>query len=184
MNAQTPTTAISAGFAILHGNVAPEGCVIRLEGIDAERFDGRARVFDDVTKAVEAIMNRHIISGDMIVFAASIHGGTVAAEDISSAVLAAGIKNVSLMFDTAIGNCPSNPIIGHVAPAASKDGPIAYVREGDIIAVDIAARTITARFDIDARRDKAAPQAKKTFAPLEKYQRLVSTARDEHTPAA
>jgi dihydroxy-acid dehydratase len=184
MNAHTSITETPAGFAILHGNIAPDGCVIRLEGVAGLRFEGRARLFDDVTKAVEAVMNRHIIAGDMIVFSASLFGGTTAAEDISAAVLASGIKNVSLMCDSAIGNCPSNPLIGHVAPSAAKGGPIALVREGDTIVVDIAARTIHARFDMDARKDRATPPAKKAFGPLEKYQRLVSTAFDAPSSAA
>lgn len=174
MNLQRHTEPTASGFAILHGNLAPEGSVIRLEGLDRTRFDARARVFDDVTVAVAAIMNRAIVAGDMIVYKASILDGTEGAEDISAAIVAAGLKGVGLMVDVAIGACPSNPVIGHVAPSAAKGGPISRLREGDTISIDIEARSITAKLEAEIIPVNGAPKGKKSFGALEKYQRLVS----------
>ena len=170
-------------FAILHGSLAPAGCVIRLEGFTTEAYDGRARVFESAGDALAAVHAGRIRDCDIVIIR---HEGDRAYRaddlgDISAALEGAGIERVTLITDGHIGTC-SGSVIGQVAPSASARGPIAYVNDDDIIHIDIAARRIDILADIDMRRAaRMQKPGQKTFGAgaLEKYARMVtSVTRD------
>lgn len=183
MTRQAPAPTAS-GFAILHGTLAPEGCVVRLDGFDSEAFDGPARVFGSSAEALDAVragrvrscdimIIRHDDSADMV--------STAGLDDIGAALTEAGADRVTIITDGRTGSA-QGPVIGNVAPSAASRGPIAYVNDDDIIHIDIAGRRIDVLADIDLRRSaKAKKPGSQTFGAgaLEKYARLVtSVTRD------
>ncbi|MEI9903935.1 MAG: dihydroxy-acid dehydratase [Asticcacaulis sp.] len=193
MTAQTPIrqapASSSSGFAILHGTLAPEGCVVRLEGFDTEIFDGPARVFGSSAEALAAIRAGRVRSCDIMIIRHDDSADIVAAEgldDIRAALADAGADRVTVITDGRTGAAgegkSGGAFIGNVAPSAASRGPIAYVNDDDIIHIDIAARRIDVLADIDMRRStRARKPARKTFGAgaLEKYARLVtSVTRD------
>ncbi|HTN40700.1 MAG TPA: dihydroxy-acid dehydratase [Asticcacaulis sp.] len=170
-------------FAILHGSLAPAGCVIRLDGFTTEAYDGRARVFESAGDALAAVHAGRIRDCDIVIIR---HEGDNAyrADDISdigAALEGAGIERVTIITDGHIGTC-SGSVIGQVAPSASARGPIAYVNDDDIIHIDVAERRIDILADIDMRRAaRVTKPGQKTFGAgaLEKYARMVaSVTRD------
>jgi dihydroxy-acid dehydratase len=173
----------SQEFAILHGSLAPAGCVIRLDGFTAEAFDGRARVFESAGDALVAVHAGRIRDCDIVIIR---HEGDMAYRaddigDIGAALEGAGIECVTIITDGHIGAC-SGSVIGQVAPSASARGPIAYVNDDDIIHIDVAERRIDILADIELRRAaKVQKPGQKTFGAgaLEKYARMVtSVTRD------
>jgi len=175
--------AKTSGFAILHGSLAPAGCVIRLDGFSHEAFDGRARVFESAGEALAAVHAGRIRDCDILVIR---HEGDMAYRaddigDIEAALDGAGIERVTIITDGHIGAC-SGSVIGQVAPSASARGPIAYVNDDDIIHIDVAERRIDILADIELRRArKVLKPGQKTFGAgaLEKYARMVtSVTRD------
>jgi dihydroxy-acid dehydratase len=178
----------SQEFAILHGSLAPAGCVIRLDGFSDEAFDGRARVFESAGDALAAVHAGRIGDCDIVIIR---HEGDRAYRtddigDIGAALEGAGIERVTIITDGHIGACGaaygSGAVIGQVAPSASARGPIAYVNDDDIIHIDIAARRIDILADIELRRAaRVQKPGQKTFGAgaLEKYARMVtSVTRD------
>ncbi|MDI7775474.1 dihydroxy-acid dehydratase [Asticcacaulis sp. EMRT-3] len=173
--------AISGGFAILHGSLAPEGCAARLEGFDAPVFDGPARVFEGAAEALAGIQAGRVRSCDILVIRDDARAALSAAglQAIHTALDEAQIERVTLITDGRIGDGQHEAVIGHVAPSASARGPIAYVNDDDIIHVDLAARRIDVLADIDMRRGiKAQKPGMTTFGAgaLQKYARLVTAA--------
>ncbi len=177
----------SQDFAILHGSLAPAGCVIRLDGFATQAYDGRARVFESAGDALAAVHAGRIRDCDIVIIR---HEGDMAYRaddlgDIGAALEGAGIERVTIITDGHIGatwgTC-SGSVIGQVAPSASARGPIAYVNDDDIIHIDIAARRIDILADIDMRRAaRVQKPGQKTFGAgaLEKYARMVtSVTRD------
>lgn len=183
MTRQSPTPTAS-GFAILHGTLAPEGCVVRLEGFDSEVFDGPARVFGSSAEALAAIRAGRVRSCDIMIIRHDDSAGMVSTsglDDISAALGQAGADRVTVITDGRTGST-AGAFIGNVAPSAASRGPIAYVNDDDIIHIDIAGRRIDVLADIDLRRSaKAKKPGAQTFGAgaLEKYARLVtSVTRD------
>ncbi len=180
------TASNPSGFAILHGSLAPEGCVVRLEGFASESFDGPARVFGSSAEALGAIRAGRIRSCDIVIIRHDDSADMVAAEgldDISAALRDAGAERVTVITDGRTGSA-SGAFIGNVAPSAAARGPIAYVNDDDIIHIDIAGRRIDVLADIDMRRTtRSKKPGAQTFGAgaLEKYARLVtSVTRDGH----
>ncbi|ESQ88474.1 hypothetical protein ABAC460_15690 [Asticcacaulis sp. AC460] len=173
---QRQTAASASGFAILHGTLAPEGCVVKLDGFGVEIFDGPARVFGSTDEALAGIGRVRacdivIIRQDGEITAAGLQAFTDALED-------AGIERVTVITDARTSGNENAAIIGHVAPGAQARGPIAYVNDDDIIHIDIAARRIDVFADIELRRaSKAQKPGKITFGAgaLEKYARMVTS---------
>ena len=173
-----------SGFAILHGSLAPEGCVVRLDGFDSESFDGPARVFGSSAGAMDAIRAGRVRSCDIVIIRHDDSAGMIATEgldDISAALAEAGLERVTVITDGRTGQS-EGAFIGNVAPSAASRGPIAYVNDDDIIHVDIAGRRIDVFADIDMRRSaKTQKPGARTFGAgaLEKYARMVtSVTRD------
>ena len=197
----SPSAPTASGFAILHGSLAPEGCVVRLDGFDVPRsgseaaaqpimpFDGPARVFGSSAEALDAVRAGRIRSCDIVIIRHDDSAGMVEAsglDDIAAALAEAGAERVTVITDGRTGQAGEGrhggAFIGNVAPSAASRGPIAYVNDDDIIHIDIAGRRIDVLADIDVRRtQKSQKPGARTFGAgaLEKYARLVtSVTRD------
>jgi dihydroxy-acid dehydratase len=165
-------------YAVIYGNVAPDGAVIKLVGHDTARFEGPARVFDSEEASFEAVQAGAINEGDVIVIRyEGPKGGPGMREmlQVTAALKGRGMKNVALITDGRFSGASYGFVVGHVAPEAATGGPIALLRDGDIIRIDVEARTMDTRADLSTRRadppNKAAPTG--AFA---KYAALVASA--------
>jgi len=174
------------GLAILKGNLAPEGCVAKLAGHSDEVFRGRARVFNREEDAFIAIKAGKIKAGDFIVIRyEGPRGGPGMREmlHVTGALQGAGLgPTVALMTDGRFSGASHGFMVGHVAPEAAVGGPIAAIKDGDTIVLDVKKRRL--ELDLSAgelkKRLKAAKPPKPRYASgaLAKYARLVSSASD------
>jgi dihydroxy-acid dehydratase len=174
------------GLAILRGNLAPEGCVAKLAGHEQAVFRGRARVFDREEDAFAAVKAGKIKAGDFIVVRyEGPKGGPGMREmlQVTGALQGAGLgASVALMTDGRFSGATHGFMVGHVAPEAAVGGPIAAVKDGDTIVIDIKKR----RLDVELsaaevrKRLKAVkpPKPRYTSGALAKYARLVSSASE------
>jgi dihydroxy-acid dehydratase len=174
----------TGGITILHGSLAPEGAVVKSAGFDSARFVGRARVFEGEVGAMAAVEDGTLAAGDVVVIRyEGPRGGPGMREmlAVTGAIKGAGMgKDVLLLTDGRFSGATTGLCIGHVAPEATDGGPIALVRDGDEIVLDMAARTLDLNVEPDelARRRSAwsAPGPKHTRGVLAKYARLVGSA--------
>ncbi len=169
---------------ILRGNLAAEGCVLKISGKEMTRFTGPARVFDREEYALEAILAGRIQAGDVVVIRyEGPRGGPGMREMLSpsSALMGAGLgKDVALVTDGRFSGGTHGIMIGHVAPEAQNGGALAVVRENDIIEIDLDRAELNLKVDDDeiARRmaQWQAPAPRYARGVLAKYARLVSSA--------
>ncbi|HET6914762.1 MAG TPA: dihydroxy-acid dehydratase [Acidimicrobiales bacterium] len=172
------------GIAVLTGSLAPQGAVVKTAGIDQDRFDGVARVFDGEDKAMEAILNGSIEPGTVLVIRYEGPKGGPGMREmlaITGAMKGAGRGgDCALVTDGRFSGGTHGFCVGHVAPEAVDGGPIAFVSDGDRILVDVNARSIDLLVDaaeIDRRRAGWSPPAPRyTTGVLAKYARLVTGA--------
>jgi len=172
------------GIAILSGSLAPRGSVVKVAGIDTNRFEGTARVFDGEDGAMEAILAGRIQPGDVVVIRYEGPKGGPGMREmlaVTGAMKGAGRgADVALVTDGRFSGGTHGFCIGHVAPEAVDGGPIALVEDGDRIVIDVDARTID--FDVDApelerrRSHWKVPPPRYTSGVLAKYARLASGA--------
>ena len=183
-----PSRAYSqrGGIAVLTGNLAPDGAVVKQSAVaDAMQVnEGRARVFDSEDGAIEAILGGKIKPGDIVVIRyEGPKGGPGMREMLSptSAIVGMGLdKSVALLTDGRFSGGTQGAAIGHISPEAAEGGPIALVREGDVISIDIPAKKLQLKVsDTElARRRKAL----KTWTPaittgyLARYAKMVTSA--------
>ena len=169
------------GFGILYGNLAPEGCVAKLAGHGEFKFTGPARVFESEDDCFRAVQNREIVGGEVIVIRnEGPRGGPGMREmlAVTAALVGQGLDNsVALMTDGRFSGATYGFMVGHVAPEAAGGGPIALLRDGDSITIDVDARRVDTDADLEARRAgwKPRPHAYATGA-LAKYAFMVSSA--------
>jgi dihydroxy-acid dehydratase len=176
--------AAEGGIAILRGNLAPDGAVVKLAGIDLERREGRARVFDGEQGALQALFSHQIEPGDVVVIRTEgPKGGPGMREmlQITAAIKGAGLgKDVLLITDGRFSGGTTGLCIGHIAPESEVGGPIGLVEEGDVIRVDVPARTLDVLVDevtLDARRRRWSPiEPRYPTGALAKYAQLVGSA--------
>lgn len=173
------------GIAILHGNLAPEGSVVKQSAVDPRMLvnEGRARVFDSEEQATAVILGGQIKPGDIIVVRyEGPRGGPGKREMLTptSAIAGMGLdKEVALLTDGRFSGGTRGAAIGHISPEAAEGGPIALVQEGDRIKIDIPGKTITLLVDdAELARRKAAwqppaPKIKHGYAA--RYSRMVSS---------
>jgi len=173
------------GIAILHGNLAPEGAVVKQSAVDPAmlRREGRVRVFDSEEAASEAIMGNTIKPGEVIVIRyEGPKGGPGMREMLSPTAAIAGMgldKDVALLTDGRFSGGTRGAAIGHISPEAAAGGPIALVQEGDLIAIDIPGKTLTLKVpetELAARRQQwqpPAPKIRRGYAY--RYSRLVTS---------
>jgi len=159
----------SGGLVILRGSLAPDGCVIKVTGIDRNEQRGPARVFDSEEAAMAAVMSGKIRAGDILVIRyEGPRGGPGMREmlGVTSAIVGAGLsENVALITDGRFSGATRGFCVGHVAPEAAVGGPIAAVVEGDIIRLDIKKRGI----DLEIPASVLAERLKKWQAPEPRY---------------
>jgi dihydroxy-acid dehydratase len=171
---------------VLRGNLAPDGAVAKITGKEGERFDGTARCFDAEEDAMAALERHEVKAGDVVVIRyEGPQGGPGMPEmlAITGAIMGAGLgDSVALVTDGRFSGATHGFVVGHVTPEAQLGGPIALVRDGDRIAVDAVARTITLHVpdaELAARRAAwTAPPLKATQGVLLKYIRAVRSATE------
>jgi dihydroxy-acid dehydratase len=174
----------SGGLTILRGSLAAEGAVVKSAGFDSEIWEGPARVFDGEQAAMDAVANRTLEQGDVVVIRwEGPKGGPGMREmlAVTSAIKGAGLgKDVLLLTDGRFSGGTTGLCIGHVAPEAAVGGPIALVHDGDRIRLDMTTRTLDLLVDdaeLDRRRSDWKPlPARFDYGVLGKYAKLVGSA--------
>ncbi|WP_154096453.1 dihydroxy-acid dehydratase [Microbacterium testaceum] len=176
----------TGGITILHGSMAPEGAVVKSAGFDGNVFEGPARVFERERGAMDALETGEIAAGDVVVIRYEGPKGGPGMREmlaITAAIKGAGLgKDVLLLTDGRFSGGTTGLCIGHIAPEAVDAGPIAFVRDGDLIRVDIAARTLDLIVDdaeLSSRREGWEPLPPRyTRGVLAKYSKLVHSAAE------
>jgi dihydroxy-acid dehydratase len=174
----------SGGLVILKGNLAPEGCVVKIAGHNMRYHSGPARVFDCEEDAFAAVQEGQIQSGDVVVIRyEGPKGGPGMREmlGVTAAIVGAGLDDsVALLTDGRFSGATHGLMAGHVAPEAAHGGPIAAVRDGDTITFDINQRCLDVELsaeELEARlADWEAPEPRYKRGVMAKYARLVSSA--------
>lgn len=176
----------TGGLVILRGNLAPEGCVVKVAGHSIMKFRGPAKVYDREEDAFVAVQSRQIKAGDVVVIRYEGPSGGPGMREmlgVTAAIVGAGLgDSVALLTDGRFSGATHGLMAGHVAPEAIKGGPIGAVKNGDIIVFDIAKRTLTvdlSQKEIKARLKKVKlPSPRYTSGVMGKYARHVSSASD------
>lgn len=174
----------SGGITILGGSLAPEGAVCKSAGIGVDTFEGVAKVFDRERSAMDALEDGNIQAGDVVVIRFEGPKGGPGMREmlmITGAIKGAGLgKDVLLLTDGRFSGGTTGLCVGHVAPEAHDGGPIALVRDGDRVRIDLKARTLDLLVEADElqrRRANFAPLPPRyTRGVLHKYARLVGSA--------
>jgi dihydroxy-acid dehydratase len=174
----------TGGLVILKGNIAPEGCVLKVAGHNYSTFSGPARVFDNEEDAFAAVENRSIKAGDvMVIRYEGPKGGPGMREmlQVTAALIGAGLgDSVALLTDGRFSGATHGLMAGHVAPEAANGGPIAAINDGDTITFDIPKRSLNVMLtDAEIQRRLStwkAPQPRFTSGVMAKYALLVSSA--------
>ncbi len=172
------------GIAILKGNLAEKGCVVKQAAVseDMLRFEGEAKVYDSEQEALKAILDGEIEEGNVVVIRYMGPKGAPGMPEIllpTAAISGMGLKRVALITDGRFSGATRGPCIGHVSTEAAVGGTIALVKEGDTIEIDIPARRIELKVDegeLEERREKWKPKEKKLRGYLARYAKLVSGA--------
>ena len=176
----------TGGLAILHGNLAPEGCVVKLAGHERMLHRGPARVFDTEEASFDAVKRRAIKDGDVVVIRyEGPRGGPGMREmlGVTAALVGEGLgETVALLTDGRFSGATHGLMAGHVAPEAAVGGPIAALRDGDTVVFDIAKRELNVELsaaEIEERmKDWTPPAPRYTSGAFAKYARLVSSASE------
>lgn len=167
------------GYSIIYGNLAPDGCILKLAGHGREHFAGPARVFDSEEAAFAAVQARQIRAGDVVVIRFEGPTGGPGMREmlaVTAALVGQGLSNdVALITDGRFSGATHGFMVGHISPEAAHGGPIARLREGDIVGIDVKTRTLSVDADLAAREPaRMAPRV--TTGVLAKYARLVGSA--------
>jgi dihydroxy-acid dehydratase len=176
----------TGGLVILKGNVAPEGCVVKVAGHSMTSFRGRAKVFDREEDAFASVKAGQIRAGDVVVIRYEGPAGGPGMREmlgVTAAIVGAGLgDSVALLTDGRFSGATHGLMAGHVAPEAAKKGPIAAVKTGDIIVFDVPARTLNVELtqkEIKTRLSKWKPPVPRyTTGVMAKYARHVSSASE------
>jgi len=176
----------TGGLVILKGNLAPEGCVVKVAGHERTRHSGPARVFDREEDSFKAVQQGEINAGDVVVIRyEGPMGGPGMREmlGVTAALVGAGLgESVALLTDGRFSGATHGLMAGHVAPEAARGGPIAAVRDGDTVTFDVDARRLDVEIseeEMDKRlRQWQAPAPRYASGVMAKYARLVSSASE------
>ena len=182
---ETPLKA-TGGLAILYGNLAPEGCVVKLAGHERLLHRGPARVFESEEACFEAVQARRIRAGDVVVirYEGPAGGpGMLEMLHVTAAIVGEGLGDaVALVTDGRFSGATHGLMVGHVSPEAARGGPLAALRDGDTVTIDVKAREVRAELSADelaARlRDWTPPPPRYTTGVFAKYAALVSSASE------
>ncbi len=178
----------TGGFAILRGNLAPDGCVVKLSGHERRKHTGPARVFDGEEAAMAAVLAHEIGAGDVVVIRGEGPAGGPGMREmlaVTAAIVGEGIsEDVALITDGRFSGASRGFMVGHIAPESVRGGPIAAVREGDEITIDADAR----RLDVALSDEEIAvrigsyeppPRAEdRVEVAIAKYAKLVGSAAE------
>ncbi len=178
----------TGGFAILRGNLAPDGCVVKLAGHERRAHTGPARVFDGEEAAMAAVLGHEIAEGDVVVIRNEGPAGGPGMREmlaVTAALVGEGLgESVVLITDGRFSGATHGFMVAHVAPEAVRGGPIGALRDGDAVTVDVDSRTITMALEDE---EIAARLADYTPAPraeahvdvaIQKYAKLVGSAAE------
>jgi dihydroxy-acid dehydratase len=176
----------TGGLAILRGNLAPEGCVVKLAGYERRRQTGPARVFESEEHAMKAVTEGTINEGDVIVIRNEGPAGGPGMREmlaVTAALVGQGLgEKVALLTDGRFSGATRGLMAGHVAPEAARGGPIAAIHDGDEITLDVEARRLDVALADDEIRSRIeayeAPSNGRPGAALAKYAKLVSSASE------
>ena len=174
------------GIAVLHGNLAPEGAVVKQSGVSEKmmRFSGTARCFDSEEAAMEALMEGQVVAGDVVVIRyEGPQGGPGMREMLAPTATLMGLglgDSVALVTDGRFSGGTRGPCVGHISPEAAQGGPIALVADGDKISLDIPGRSLCLEVSAEEleerRKHWVKPRAKITTGWLSRYARVVTNA--------
>jgi len=178
--------APTGGLAILHGNIAPDGAVIKVAGHQEKVFEGPARVFDQEPAAFQSIQRGEIKAGDIVIVRYEGPKGGPGMQEmlsVTAAIVGQGLgDDVALITDGRFSGASHGPMVGHVAPEAAVGGPIALIQEGDIVTLDIPGRKLNVKLsdeELKERQGKWKPiPPNYTTGALAKYAKLVSSASE------
>ena len=176
----------SGGLVILKGNIAPEGCVVKVAGYTRLEHTGPARVFDSEEAAMEAVQAGRIVAGDVVVIRyEGPRGGPGMREmlGVTAALVGQGLgETVALLTDGRFSGATRGLMAGHVAPEAAHGGPIAALRDGDTVTFDIENRTLGVDLpegELEARLAQwREPEPRYATGVMAKYAALVSSASE------
>ena len=177
----------SGGLAILRGNIAPDGCVVKLAGHERRHHVGPARVFDGEEAAMAAVIAGGIQKGDVVVIRNEGPAGGPGMREmlaVTSAIVGEGLgEDVALITDGRFSGATHGFMAGHVAPESVRGGPIGALADGDTITIDVDSR----RLDVDLTDEQIAERLKSYVVPerdlqptgvLAKYAKLVGSAAE------
>ena len=176
----------TGGIAILHGNLSPDGCVVKLAGHDRSHHRGPARVFDSEEAAFAAVQEGRIAAGDVVVIRYEGPAGGPGMREmlaVTGAIVGAGLsESVALLTDGRFSGATHGFMACHVAPEAARGGLLAAVRDGDTITIDVPSRRIDLELDAaeaaERMRSWAPPAPRYRTGVLAKYAALVSSAAE------
>jgi dihydroxy-acid dehydratase len=174
----------TGGLAILRGNLAPRGCVVKLAGHERRHHRGPARVFDSEERCFEAVKNDQLSPGDVVVIRYEGPAGGPGMREmlaVTAAIVGEGLgDDVALVTDGRFSGATHGLMVGHVAPEAAHGGPIAVVRDGDVIEIDVDERELSVVLtpeEIAKRQaDWTAPPPRYRTGVFAKYAASVSSA--------
>jgi len=179
------------GYSILYGNLAPDGCILKIPGKHGPghggtRFEGIARVFESEEAAFAAVQEGRIAKGDVVVIRNEGPAGGPGMREmlgVTAALIGRGLgDDVALITDGRFSGATHGFMVGHMAPEAARGGPIALLADGDRIRIDALAREISTDADLAARRARWQPPAPKVSrGVLAKFALLVGSASDGAT---
>jgi dihydroxy-acid dehydratase len=182
---ETPLKA-TGGLAILRGNLAPEGCVVKLAGHERLHHRGPARVFDSEEECFAAVKARSIEPGDVVVIRYEGPSGGPGMREmlhVTAALVGEGLgEEIALITDGRFSGATHGLMVGHVAPEAARGGPIAALRDGDVVELDVTGRRLQVALsedEIAARlADVTPPPPQYTKGVLARYAKYVSSASE------
>lgn len=173
------------GLAVLYGNIAEKGCIVKTAGVDDSilQFTGKARVFESQESAVDGILNGKVVAGDVVIIRYEGPKGGPGMQEMlypTSYLKSMGLgSSAALLTDGRFSGGSSGLVIGHASPEAAEGGTIALVEDGDVIEIDIPDRRIhlaVSDEDLQARREAMEARGDQAWQPTEERQRVVSQA--------
>jgi dihydroxy-acid dehydratase len=178
----SPDTPIKArgGFGIVYGNLAPDGCVVKLAGHGMLRFEGPAKVFDGEEACFEALTHGGIEAGDVVVIRGEGPVGGPGMREmlaITAAIQGRGLgDSVALATDGRFSGATYGFMVGHISPEAARGGPIALLKSGDRVVIDVEKRVMETDADLSSRTAPAWSPSEEATGAYAKYARLVGSA--------
>jgi dihydroxy-acid dehydratase len=174
------------GLAILRGNLAPEGCVVKLAGHERIHHRGPARVFDSEEDCFAAVRDKRVVPGDVVVIRYEGPAGGPGMREmlhVTGAIVGEGLgEEIALVTDGRFSGATHGLMVGHVSPEAARGGPLAALEEGDTVVLDVEGRTLSVELSEDELASRLAnwkaPPPRYTTGVFAKYAALVSSASE------